>query len=436
MHGVVARKSHAQNEPGPKLRNGSEMIRVRLLPLAQAMIQARGPSLTLSLAKRPELGSLQSPEWLIDCKRGNVIHPKTGNSRKIPSSGVLLESASGAVELNGNRYRDQLVIYPQTKATGGFCQVVNHLPLEKYLESVVNSEFNSQWSESAVEAQVIAARTYALYQKNESRKTPSKLFDVESTVKDQMYLGLDKVDSLAVRAVTRTKGMILSATNSKVPVKAFYHSTCGGNTLLPQDVWAGTRVSGFQKRARCGYCSRSPVSNWTFQSKLSDLQVKLEPGLLGDASLKQKVQNNSLFASFYQSPKSWQLRGISTEPNQKMKKEFRIIPQAMAESGAAHTINGRAKRFYLNYINKMNPGLSLEIPVDAYQARNWIDPTRLKSTWVELKVSGEWVKFEGKGSGHGVGLCQYGAKAMGERGFSREQILSQYYPGLKLTKIW
>jgi len=75
------------------------------------------------------------------------------------------------------------------------------------------------------------------------------------------------------------------------------------------------------------------------------------------------------------------------------------------------------------------------VSMNAYQVRNWFDPTQLKSTRFNLELKGRLAVFHGKGSGHGVGLCQWGAKRMGEKGFSRDQILTHYYPGFKISKM-
>jgi stage II sporulation protein D len=78
----------------------------------------------------------------------------------------------------------------------------------------------------------------------------------------------------------------------------------------------------------------------------------------------------------------------------------------------------------------------LTVKMGAYTARNWLDPAKLKSTWFSLSSAGRSVLFHGKGSGHGVGMCQWGAKRMGEKGFTRDQILTFYYPGVKIARIW
>ena len=78
---------------------------------------------------------------------------------------------------------------------------------------------------------------------------------------------------------------------------------------------------------------------------------------------------------------------------------------------------------------------TLVVNMNGYQARTWLDASKLKSTRFDLQIKGRLAVFHGRGSGHGVGMCQWGAKHMGEIGFNRDQILTHYYPGFRITKI-
>lgn len=424
-----------KTQPAPKLKNSKDIIRVRLLTakaphLDRNVLRFQSPSISLSLAHRSDLGAITSPEWLVQCQENKITNPKTMLTRRIPKSGILLESASGAISINGKLYRDQIVVYPGVSVEGSRelqsrCQLVNHLPVEKYLASVVNSEFNSKWAIPAVEAQVIAARTYALYQMKEARKDSSKIFDVESSEKDQMYLGLDLIDSLATQAVQKTHGLILSQSlSAPEPVKAFYHSTCGGGTLLPQEVWQGMKVAGFTKRVRCYYCANSPVAHWNAEMSFAEIQKKI----LRAISVKEITQ----------APHQWELVQVSTQkslpPPLSKLPQVSLLPQALAAEN--NSVQGHLKKIYFLWKKKSQSSQLVETDLDAYQARNLLNPSQIKSTWLKITPQKGGVVFEGKGSGHGVGLCQFGAKAMGEKGFSREQILSYYYPQLKISKIW
>ena len=101
-------------------------------------------------------------------------------------SPTTVETPAGFFQYKGRPYRETLRIHA---LPSGECEVVNEVDLEKYLDGLVNSEFSSQWSEEAVAAQAIAARTYAFYQMREAHMRPEAHYDVDSTTKDQVYDG-------------------------------------------------------------------------------------------------------------------------------------------------------------------------------------------------------------------------------------------------------
>jgi stage II sporulation protein D len=83
-----------------------------------------------------------------------------------------------------------------------------------------------------------------------------------------------------------------------------------------------------------------------------------------------------------------------------------------------------------------SPSGPVTLRVGGAQLRDWVGPARLKSTAFHASVSPASIRFEGRGNGHGVGLCQWGAKVMGERGRSMQAILKHYYPDARLVRAW
>gem|GEM_PF-3030636 len=420
-----------------ELRIDPRTVRVKLSNLGRVML-IKGTDLALSLAKKPELGSVRADEWVVDCKRSLIIQPLTGKSRKIPRSGILIESLSGILSINEHRFREQVVVYPkdlespydESVRKNPQCLVVNHINVERYLESVVNGEFNSHWSPPAVEAQVIAARTYALYQMKAMRRDRGRVYDVESTQKDQVYLGLDSADPKGAKLVAKTKGMILVAKNSHNldPIKAFYHASCGGWTELPQDVW-GKKFKGFTKKVRDPYCVHAPSFHWDYQMSFAAIEEKIAHGIAVDSA------NRKVWPSAYtQHPRRWTLSKIAAIGGGV--DEIRRKDHSMIASAHADDSDPRVQDLVFQFIDRKDPQKKLKVKMNAYQARNWLGPAQLKSTLFTLSIDGRTVKFKGRGSGHGVGLCQWGAKRMGELGFTRDQILAHYYPGVKIARIW
>ncbi len=412
------------NRLASELKMNPETVRVKLSNLGRVMT-VRGTDLALSLAKKPELGNVRADQWIIDCKKSVIYQPETNKARQIPKSGILIESLSGILSVNDKRFREQIVVYPkellspydESVRTNPQCLVVNHINIEKYLESVVNGEFNSQWAEPAVEAQIIAARTYALFQMNEMRKDRGRVYDVESTQKDQVYLGLDRADSKASQLVTKTKGMIMvpKGNHALEPIKAFYHASCGGMTSAPETVW-GSRFAGMKRGVPCPFCSHSPSFNWDYRMSFHDIEKKLWSGIQKDSNGRKAWP-----AEYTKDPNRWFLVDVKTK---------------LVSETEPHINDERVAGFVFDFVDRMNMKKHLRVEMNSYVARNWLDPARLKSTWFTLTTIGRSLLFRGKGSGHGVGMCQWGAKRMGEKGFTRDQILSHYYPDVKIARIW
>ena len=318
-----------------ELKMNPQTVRVKLSELGRVMT-IRGTDLALSLARKPELGNVRADEWIVDCKKSIIFQPATNKSRQIPRSGILIESLSGILSINEKRFRDQIVVYPkellspydESIRTNSQCLVVNHINLERYLESVVNGEFNSQWAEAAVESQIIAARTYALFQMKEMRKDRGRVFDVESTQKDQVYLGLDSADKKAALLVQRTRGMILTprASRNLDPIKAFYHASCGGRTLLPEQVW-GAHFAGFTRQMPCPYCANAPSYNWDYRLSFHEIEQRIARGLAIDTTGRKAWPK-----AYLQDPARWFLVDVKAQGKSKTEKPSHSLLVSSAEA--------------------------------------------------------------------------------------------------------
>ena len=252
--------------------------------------------------------------------------------------------------------------------------VVNVLGIEKYLSSVVGSEMPTKWPIEALKAQAIASRTYALKQKG------NKLFDIDSTQRNQVYNGLESRTYKTTRAVRSTRSLVLTYKNKLI--NALFHSSSGGMTENSQDVWKDkypylSSVKDFDKN--------SPKFKW--QKKFTNKELK------------------NLF------PKIGGIKNI----------EILNI-----------TNTGRVKNVRLDgaYGSDQISGVDLRKRLG------------LKSNFVRFKFIGEETnnKFPiqknlivfGRGSGHGVGMSQWGARYMASKGQKAEKILKHYYRGVQI----
>ena len=251
--------------------------------------------------------------------------------------------------------------------------VVNVLGIENYLSSVVGSEMPAKWPMEALKAQAIASRTYALKQKG------NNLFDIDSTQRNQVYNGLESRTYKTRRAVRSTRSLVLTYKNKLI--NALFHSSSGGMTENSQDVWKNeypylTSVKDFDKK--------NPKFRW-----------------------KKKFSNKELLNLF---PKIGGIQNV----------EILNI-----------TETGRLKNVRLvgAYGSDQISGVDLRKKLG------------LNSTFARFKLIEEQSKklpakkvliVSGQGSGHGVGMSQWGAKYMASKGQKAERILKYFYKGVQI----
>lgn len=388
----------------------SLQIRVKLAD-ALSQVQLRGFDLKLSESQgREPLASLDKmSEWEFRCHEGRIRATSSRLDGKTLdlAEPVAVQTPAGFLSFRGLPYRETVKIY----SNGSFCEVVNEVDIEKYLDGLVNAEFSSRWNEEAIAAQVVAARTYAYYKIKHVRESePEAHYDVDSTVIDQVYDGSIKEDFRASKSVERTRGWILTVgRNSAAPIKAFYHSTCGGSTDTPERVW-GEHYPGLNHGVPCPYCTSSPKFRWNFELRASDVVSAFRRGASVDGA-----------SSGWR--KDWPA----------VLKLGRLGDIQVLGDGRS----GRASKVRTFWRDAR--GGWIELAVSSARFRGWVGSDRLKSTGFEVVPliggAGVW-RVQGRGFGHGVGMCQYGAKTMGERGFNVSSILRHYYPDAELRKLW
>jgi stage II sporulation protein D len=280
----------------------------------------------------------------------------------------VVASASGTVRINGKSYRGLVEIVPGDRGM----LAVNELPLEDYLVGLINCEISSQWPMEAVKAQAVIARTYALYQKN-TRRAAS--YHLEATVLDQVYDGCEIEDSRAARGVLETEGEVL--TWNGAIIQAFYHSSCGGHTEAAENVWGFPLP--YAVGVDCRYCVLTPSVRWEQTISLKRLEAALKAAGLPASGLK----------------------GVRA---------------------GTRNVSGRLTDVVLETFRG-----SQSVP--AVKFRQAVGYGVIRSTAFTVRDDGGEAAFRGMGFGHGVGLCQWGAKIRAADGFSYREILAYYYPG-------
>jgi len=287
----------------------------------------------------------------------------------------LTVSAPVFIQFNGKKYRGNVEVSPADKGM----LVINELPLEDYLAGLINCEISSQWPMETIKAQAVVARSYAFFQR-EARK--NALYHLESTVIDQVYDGCAIEDSRAVRGVRETSGEVLTYNNNVI--QSFFHSNCGGHTESSENVWG--YAFPYLQGIDCSYCLSAPSAKWEQTLSLNRIESLL-------------------------SSNGYQISGLRDIKTGRRNRSGRVTD--------------------LTLFSKKG---SLTIPAVSF--RKAIGYTLIKSTNFDARIVGDDAVFNGTGYGHGVGLCQWGAKQRAGDGFDYREILSYYYPGAKLKKFY
>ncbi|MGE3153551.1 MAG: SpoIID/LytB domain-containing protein [Nitrospiraceae bacterium] len=256
--------------------------------------------------------------------------------------------------------------------------VVNEVDLEDYTKGVVPGEVSAGWHPEVLKAQAVAARTYALYQRTMSA---GRDYDVVAGVQDQVYQGRQGVDERILRAVEETKGLVIGFQGR--PIYAAFSSTAAGPTEDALNVWAIDLP--YLRGVDCPFDLKSPYYRWRVAVPIDKLE----------RALRQQGIGVGVVATV--TPFGFSRAGRVTR--------IRIL-----HSGGELLLRGEDLRKIVGY-------------------------SILPSARFEIESVGSDVVFNGFGAGHGVGLCQWGAKEMAELGYSFGTILSYYYPGTSLLRI-
>jgi stage II sporulation protein D (peptidoglycan lytic transglycosylase) len=276
------------------------------------------------------------------------------------------------LNLNGTPYRGELRI---AKSSKGDMDVVNVLDVEAYLYGVVPKEMSPQWHLEALKAQAIAARTYVLYQKEKSK---DRDYDVIATTASQVYGGAGVESAMSNQAVDETKGRVLLYDGQLA--LTYFHANSGGMTEEARRLW-GADVP-YLRAVRDDYSVKAPGCLWKLSLNMDKIRSALNRKGLDVGQIE------------------------------------RVVPVDVSPSGR------------VTKIKIFHGGRESVMTGDDFRLKT--DPTQIKSTLFTMTNEGDEIHFEGKGSGHGVGMSQWGAYIMAREGFSHGDILKHYYYGVEL----
>lgn len=368
----------------------------------------------------------------LDAKQitGDVV-VETGGKGKIQIESLKRQSGTPA-------YRGMLRITKE----GNAIHLINELPLEEYLYSVVPSEMPTEYGMEALKAQAVCARSYAVRQMK-GKRLAGYGAHVDDGVSFQVYNN-QREDSRSIEAVNATAGQV-AAYKGKIAATYFYSASCGSRAGT-KDVWFTKKdaaylpsgeekenrdlsgeeaFSSFIRSASSSLDSDSSWFRWSTQVKAGQLQASIEKNLPGRcAANRTQIQVRQEDGSFKSEEisKIGKLKGITV----KTRGKGGVVSMIEIEGSEAairvfteyniRVLFGGKEISYLRNDKKKVNGLSL-----------------LPSGFFCVEKKGDSFQFYGGGYGHGVGMSQNGANTLARQGKGYRDILTFYFPGTNVA---
>jgi stage II sporulation protein D len=291
----------------------------------------------------------------------------------VPKNGIPIRLA-----LPNGTFR-RLAFPLEIKIRNGHLEIFAEVPLEKYVATVLASELPSNFPMESLKAQAVLIRTLAL--KGEKRHLREG-FDFCDTTHCQLFLPPEKIPPIVLAAVQQTRDMVL--THRGQLVAGLYHSTCGGHTSANQRVFGGVALPYLQGVNDGDYCTDSPHHDW-----------------------KTVISREELRNALHQNRPVTQINLLDQD-----------------EGGRVFQLETYSP-------------LSQKWPAQAFllQVGRGLGWNKLKSAFFSIQPKEDSFIFSGRGLGHGVGLCQWGARGMALHGHDFRQILHHYFPGTQVRRI-
>ena len=325
---------------------------------------------------------------------------------------ISIQNAQGRygseLQTLGKTYRGGITVHVNGSGT---MSVVNVLGLEQYVQGVVPEEVVPSWPAPALEAQAVAARTYALHAMKNSQ---NNVYDIGTTTADQVYGGKSSEFASTNTAVKRTHGMVL--TYQGQPINALFHSDGGGYTEDSVNLWGNDLP---YLKGVVDYSNHEGTTMWNVITSRQSIEQKLAAASKSVGYL-QKIELSPLT----ERPMKVQDRGVSGRV-----KTMKFV----GEKGSVSLTGEQVQSLF---------GLKSTL-FDFYVGQT--PPSRIQGSSVKVNhafsKANQTVTIHGYGWGHGLGLSQWGAAEMASRKEASQSdyykvILQHYYQGTALTKLY
>ncbi len=303
----------------------------------------------------------------------------------------------GLLSIDGKQYRGKLTLIIRDDEET--MTVINTLHMEEYLAGVIGAEMPSYWESQALKAQTIASRTYCLHiQKRFGQK---RRWDVKSTEANQVYRGIAAETATIRNAVRQTAGLVLVCEHpdgSEGIFPTYFSSTCGGHTENSKAVFGDSWQP--LKGVPCPYCKEVAKEAFYFWDTVEFDAKDVSRRLIAKYPLLERLESIEQIEPL----------NVSTFEDFKRTTRFKLV----GKGGKSHTL-------------------------EAENLRLTIDPSgrKIKSaSFVLTKQDGRFRFSNGRGFGHCVGMCQYGAQGLARKKADYDRILAHYYPTASIKKIY
>ena len=379
------------------------------------------PSIRVRVARSAPTLTIEASRWVLASSSGDDLTALTAPVRvSVQDGGLLLAGPEGVgaafppgatvrvrcawledLRIGDAMLPGSLSLSPVVREGGeGAINAVARVPIETYIAGVIAAELYSHWPEETFKVQAVAARSFAMAQMERRR---SRAFDVENTQLDQVFRGRATLER-SLAATEATRGVVL--THSGSVMHAYYSSTCGGRPAGAGETWpdhTNRSPPPLRARERAHFCDHSPVYRW---------EVERETGIV-----REQLRH---WARSRNDPLREVGRPISIEPSlvntAGRPAQFTITD----DRGGSFTITAENLRIALN---AQPPGLR-------------VGSGSVRSGDLGVAIRGDRTVIAGRGFGHGVGMCQFCAEAMGLQGHAWRKMLGHFYPGARLERVY
>jgi stage II sporulation protein D len=329
---------------------------------------------------------------------------------------VVRPVAGSLLQLNGNAYRGYFEI--REDPSGKIC-VANILDVESYLYGVVKAEMVGGAPIAALETQAIISRTFALKNRDNFSE---RGFGLKATEESQVYVGVRGESVEARRAVDETRGIVLSHAGQLA--NTFYSAMCGGSTESNEVVWGG-KAEPYLEPVACGFCRGCPNFHWQAELTFDEMAQKLKAAGVPVGQLKRvelvlspggRVKTVRVSSTNGEVAVNGNKFRLAMGHRRVRSARFALVQQFASADDAPRDDDGYDRS-----------EMAIRDVIHSY-VRETVSATRASS--------GGKLRLMGTGYGHGVGLCQWGAKEQAERGRSYREILAFYFRGTRLARAY